>query len=107
MPMTRSASLTEIITPRPFGSAPFNDAAGIRSDNNPFIQVGDAIVLSPTLVVDVRYGLSRINTKNLSGDKTGFDDYDSFGVPRNLQPLMLFPGVAPNVNPNGDAATST
>ena len=28
--------------------------------------MGDAIVVSPTLVVDVRYGLSRINTKNLS-----------------------------------------
>ena len=24
-----------------------------------------------------------------------------FGVPSNLQPLILFPGVAPNVNPNG------
>ena len=49
----------------PFGAAPFNDAAGIRSDNNPYFQLGDAIVLSPTLVLDVRYGLSRINTKNL------------------------------------------
>ena len=94
-------SWAEIITPRPFGAAPFNDAAGIRGDSNPYIQLGDAIVVSPTLVVDVRYGLSRIDTKNLAGNKTGFDDYDSFGVPRNLQPLMLFPGVAPNVNPNG------
>jgi trimeric autotransporter adhesin len=94
-------SWAEIITPRPFGAAPFNDAAGIRSDTNPFIQVGDAIVLSPTLVADVRYGLSRIDTKNLAGNKTGFDDYASFGVPSNLLPLMLFPGAAPNINPNG------
>jgi hypothetical protein len=94
-------SWAEIITPRPFGAAPFNDADGIRSDSNPYIQLGDAIVVSPTLVVDVRYGLSRIDTKNLAGNKTGFDDYDSFGVPRNLQPLILFPGTAPNVNPNG------
>lgn len=94
-------SWAEIITPRPFGAAPFNDAAGIRGDSNPYIQLGDAIVVSPTLVVDVRYGLSRIDTKNLAGNKTGFEDYDSFGVPRNLQPLILFPGVAPNVNPNG------
>ena len=79
-------SYAEIITPRPFGAAPFNDADGIRSDNNPYIQLGDAIVVSPTLVVDVRYGLSRIETKNLSGNKTGFEDYDSFGVPDNLQP---------------------
>jgi trimeric autotransporter adhesin len=94
-------SWAEIITPRPFGAAPFNDADGIRSDSNPYIQLGDAIVVSPTLVVDVRYGLSRIDAKNLSGNKTGFDDYDSFGVPRNVQSLILFPGTAPNVNPNG------
>ena len=54
-----------------------------------------------TLVLDVRYGVSRINTKNLAGNKTGFDDYDSFGVPRNVQDLILFRGVAPNINPNG------
>jgi hypothetical protein len=94
-------SWAEIITPRPFGAAPFNDADGIRSDSNPYIQLGDAIVVSPTLVVDVRYGLSRIDAKNLSGNKTGFDLYDSFGVPSNVQSLMLFPGTAPNVNPNG------
>ena len=94
-------SYAEIITPRPFGEAPFNDADGIRSDKNPYFQLGDAIVISPTLVVDLRYGLSRINTQNLSGNKEGFDDYNIFGVPANLQPLILFPGTAPNVNPNG------
>jgi trimeric autotransporter adhesin len=94
-------SYAEIITPRPFGTAPFNDAAGIRGDNNPFVQIGDAVVLGPTLLLDVRYGVSRINTQNLSGNKTDFDQYDAFGVPANLQPYMLFPGVAPNVNPNG------
>jgi trimeric autotransporter adhesin len=94
-------SYAEIITPRPFGTAPFNDAAGIRGDNNPFVQIGDAVVLGPTLLLDVRYGVSRINTQNLSGNKTDFDEYDAFGVPANLQPYMLFPGVAPNVNPNG------
>jgi len=94
-------SYAEIVTPRPFGAAPFNDAPGIRSDKNPYIQLGDAIVITPTLVADVRYGLSRINTKSLSGNKTGFNDYSSFGVPANLQPLILFPGTAPNVNPNG------
>ena len=48
----------------------------------PYFQIGDAIVVSPTVVVDVRYGVSRINTKNLSGNKEGFDDYEGFGVPR-------------------------
>jgi hypothetical protein len=94
-------SYAEIVTPRPFGQAPFNDAQGVRGDKNPYFQIGDAVVVSPTVVLDLRYGVSRINTKNLSGNKEGFNDYDSFGVPRNVQAIILFPGVAPNVNPNG------
>ena len=94
-------SWAEILTPRPFGTAPFNDAAGIRGDKNPYFQMGDAIVVSPTLVVDVRYGVSRINTKNLSGNKEGFDDYQGFGTPANVQAIMALPGSAPVVNPNG------
>jgi hypothetical protein len=94
-------SYAEIATPRPFGTAPFNDAPGLRGDDNPFVQVGDAVVLGPSLLLDVRYGVSRINTKNLAGNKEGFDLYDDFGVPANLQAFMLFPGAAPNINPNG------
>ncbi|MGH9163628.1 MAG: TonB-dependent receptor [Vicinamibacteraceae bacterium] len=96
-------SYAEIITPRPFGESPFNGAAGERGDNNPYVQVGDTFVLNDTTVVDVRYGVSRINTKAFAGDKTGFTDelYDAFGVPSNLRPLMLLPGAAPNINPNG------
>ena len=94
-------SYAEILTPRPFGTAPFNDAAGIRGDKNPYFQMGDAIVVSPTVVVDVRYGVSRINTKNLSGNKEGFDDYQGFGTPANVQAIMALPGSAPVVNPNG------
>jgi trimeric autotransporter adhesin len=94
-------SYAEIVTPRPFGTSPFNGADGLRSDKNPYMQIGDAVVLGPSLVMDLRYGLSRINTKNFSGDKEGFNDYAAFGVPSNLVPLMLFPGYAPNVNPNG------
>jgi hypothetical protein len=93
-------SWAEIVTPRPFGESPFNGAAGIRGDKNPYFQLGDAIVVSPTVVVDVRYGVSRINTRSFSGDKDDFSDYDAFGVPSNLQPYFLFPGIAPNVNPN-------
>ena len=39
-------SYAEIVTPRPFGEAPFNDADGVRGDKNPYFQIGDAIVLS-------------------------------------------------------------
>jgi hypothetical protein len=94
-------SYAEIITPRSFGASPFNGADGVRGDKNPYVQVGDAFVLSPTTIVDIRYGISRINTKDFSGDKTGFDDYSQFGVPANLVPLILFPGASPNISPNG------
>jgi trimeric autotransporter adhesin len=93
-------SYAEIVTPRAFGTAPFNDAPALRGDKNPYVQVGDAVVLSPTLVLDVRYGMSRVNTKNLNGNKTGFEDYASFGVPSNVLPLMLVTGAAPAVAPN-------
>ena len=94
-------SYAEIVTPRPFGTAPFNDAPAIRADKNPYFQLGDAVVLSPTLVLDVRYGMARVKTNNLNGNKTGFTDYASFGVPDNLLPYMLYPGAAPAVSPNG------
>ncbi|MFB3777754.1 MAG: TonB-dependent receptor domain-containing protein [Bryobacteraceae bacterium] len=89
-----------IKTPRPFGRAPFNDAPSETSDKNPYVQVGDTIVLSPTLVLDVRYGLSRVYTKSYSGNKTGFTDYDGFGMPANIRSLMAMPGSAPVVQPN-------
>jgi hypothetical protein len=100
-------SYAEIVTPRPFGQSPFNGAAGSNGDKNPFVQIGDAVVLGPSLLLDVRYGVSRVNTKNLAGDKEGFSEYDRFGVPANLQALMLFPGAAPIVNPNGFAGGVT
>jgi hypothetical protein len=95
-------SWAEIVSPRPFGKSPFNGAPGSQSDHNPYFQFGDTIVVTPTLVVDVRYGLSRIDSKLFAGDKEGFtaEMYDAFGVPRNLFPLMLYFGVAPDLAPN-------
>jgi hypothetical protein len=92
----------EIKTPRAFGESPFNGAPGLQGDDNPYLQIGDTIVLNPTTLVDIRYGVSRISAKLLAGDKKGFTPelYDQFGVPRNLIPLMLFSGVAPDIAPN-------
>src|SRR3954467_8496247 len=59
-------SYAEVVTPRPFGTAPFNDAASTRGDKNPYVQIGDAVVLSPTLLLDVRYGLSHLKTENVN-----------------------------------------
>ena len=65
------------------------------SDRNPYGQIGDTIVISPTLVVDIRYGVTRINTLAFAGDKSGFTDYDKIGVPKNLQPYIQIYGAAP------------
>jgi hypothetical protein len=87
-----------VTTPRPFGQSPFNGAPSITSDRNPYAQVGDTIVLSPSLLLDVRYGVVRIQAQQLSGDKSGFTDYEKVGVPKNLYPLMQIYGAAPVVN---------
>ncbi len=90
----------DITQPRAFGKAPFNNAPTVTNDRNLYGQVGDTIVLSPTLFVDVRYGMTRINTNNLGGNRTGFTDYASFGIPTGTQGLMQVYGAAPVVLPN-------
>ena len=87
----------QIVTPRPFGTSPFNGAPDITSDSNPYGQIGDTIVLTPTLILDFRYGVTRIRSGFLSGDKTGFTDYDKIGVPKNLQSFIQLYGSAPTV----------
>ncbi|HWC95942.1 MAG TPA: carboxypeptidase regulatory-like domain-containing protein [Candidatus Sulfopaludibacter sp.] len=91
----------DISQPRPFGTAGFNDAPTITKDRNPYGQIGDTIVLSPTLLVDIRYGATRIIALNLGGNRTGFTDYASFGIPKTTQALFASYGSAPIVLPNG------
>jgi hypothetical protein len=85
----------KVTTPRAFGTSPFNGAPSITSDRNPYAQIGDTFVLSPTLLLDVRYGVTRINTLAFSGDKDGFTEYDKIGVPKNLQPYIQIYGAGP------------
>ncbi|HEX3879298.1 MAG TPA: carboxypeptidase regulatory-like domain-containing protein [Bryobacteraceae bacterium] len=88
-----------VANPRPFGKSPVNGAPAVTKDKNPYGQIGDTIIVSPTLVVDVRYGYNRINTATLAGDKSGFTDYNAWGVPANVQSLMQVYGAAPWVSP--------
>jgi hypothetical protein len=91
-----------ITSPRPFGKAPLNDAAGLTKDKNPYGQIGDTMVLTPTTVVDVRFGFNRIWTQIYAGNHSGFDSslYDSFGVPQNIRSLFQQYGAAPVIEPN-------
>src|SRR5215471_17533674 len=87
--------------PRPFGTAPFNNAPAVTSDHNPYGQIGDTITISPTLLLDIRYGVTRIVALNIAGNRSGFTDYASFGIPQSTQQLFAIYGAAPIVLPNG------
>jgi hypothetical protein len=89
-----------IKTPRPFGDdSPFFQppsnawSSELTEDRNPYGAIGDTVVLSPTLVLDVRYGVNRIHNNSLSGFNETFD-YDAYGVPANVQQAMPYPGSA-------------
>ena len=90
-----------IAQPRAFGTAPFNDAPASTQDNNYYAQLGDTIVIRPTLYVDVRYGVTRISTYNLAGNQSGFTQYADFGIAPATQALFAVMGSAPVVAPNG------
>ena len=93
------------VSPRYFGTEPLNSDPRTNADRNPFGQIGDTVVVSPSLIIDMRYGISRIVTFNYGGNKSGWDDslYDKFGVPQNIRPLFAFFGAAPVLNITGYA----
>ncbi|MCI0721917.1 MAG: TonB-dependent receptor [Acidobacteria bacterium] len=68
-------------------------AAPIVSDKNPYASIGDTIVFSPTLLVDIRYGITRANSRSDSNIFPDFN-YDQFGVPKEIQSLIPRPGAA-------------
>jgi hypothetical protein len=89
-----------IKTPRPFGDdSPFYQpptngwSSELDRDLNPYGAIGDTIVLSPSLVLDVRYGINRINNDSVSAENSSFD-YAAYGMPNKVLPVVPFSGVA-------------
>jgi hypothetical protein len=78
-------------------------SARYDSDDNPYVQIGDTVTLSPTLILDVRAGVNRIHTNYLSNIATNFtaSDYLSYGIPASVQAVMAFPGSAPDFQSPG------
>jgi trimeric autotransporter adhesin len=94
-----------ITTPGSWGPGnPFysrNDSIGNNlSDNNPYGAIGDTIVLSPTMVADVRYGLNRIQSNNEAALYPNLD-YGALGIPPAMQAINAVPGAAPEFYPGG------
>jgi len=69
---------------------------GVTQDANPYAAGGDTITLSPTMVLDVRYGFTRIHTNSSYPVGTGFN-YSDYGMPANVQALVAMYGTAPSI----------
>ena len=52
----------------------------MTDDDNPYVALGDTVILSPTTVVDIRYGVTRISTNSSYPVGTGFN-YSDYGMP--------------------------
>ncbi len=77
----------------------YNNANGQstpKSDDNPYMAVGDTITLSPTTILDVRYGATRINAASGFPVTSGFN-YADFGMPANVQAQVILNGTAPSI----------
>ncbi len=88
--------------PNTFGAgnkANFNDVGLITADRNYYAQIGDTVVFTPTLIMDVRYGFVRDRDMAQGGRTTGFTQYGAFGINAATQALMAYPTAAPNVTP--------
>jgi hypothetical protein len=94
-----------IHTPRSYGSdnqyySPLEFVGNQQKDNNWYTALGDTVVISPTLVLDARVGLNRIEADNASDEFPGYD-YGQFGISPLVSKLNVIPGVPPNFNPSG------
>ena len=94
----------DVAEPFYFNAAPastsFNNAPTTISDRNGYGQIGDTIAVSPTFLIDVRYGVTRTHAIDFGGLPSGFNQYGAFGIPAATQGLFAKPGAAPVVTPN-------
>ena len=84
-------------TDNPFAGGLVSFAGGqglIVGDKNLYGSLGDTLILSPTMVFDIRVGITRQNSKNQLPATRNFD-YNQFGIPPELQTLNPAPDVPP------------
>ena len=74
------------------------------TDENYFGAIGDTITVSPTMIVDIRYGVNRIHAtavKPDAGPAFTASDYTTWGMPASVQAYIAVPGVAPTIGWTG------
>jgi hypothetical protein len=96
---TGGISFGSITQPNQWGNSQFISMnwGGNTNDKNPYASIGDTYIVSPTMVIDVRYGLTHINTQSSIPDTTGFN-YTQWGMPANVQPLIAVGGTSMEVS---------
>ncbi len=117
--MSGGVSIGSVTTPSPYtgansvfyvaptaingGTGQGSGAARVDSDDNPYVQLGDTIILSPTVVWDIRAGVNRVHTNYLSNLSQNFTaaDYASYGIPASVQAVFAYPGATPTFQSPG------
>ncbi len=74
-----------------------------QPDDNPYFAFGDTVVLSPTLILDARIGVNRINSDN-EVDTVENYDYNQFGIPAPIQAINNLVGATPAFSPGGNVS---
>ncbi len=57
------------------------------TDDNPYAAIGDTVIFSPTLVLDVRYGINRVASVEGYAAKSGTFSGAGYEIPANIQAL--------------------
>jgi hypothetical protein len=72
----------------------------VNGDRNYYASLGDTWVISPTLVADIRIGLTRVAADNRA--QTFADmDYTQFGIPNEFAPSIGLAGAYPEITGAG------
>jgi hypothetical protein len=90
-----------ITEPNQWGTAangPWNSQIfpGSTTDSNPYGVLGDTIILNPTTVLDVRYGVTHINTTSAFAQAKG--NSATYGMPAGVAAIAPFQGVLPEIS---------
>ncbi|MGO9242687.1 MAG: TonB-dependent receptor domain-containing protein [Bryobacteraceae bacterium] len=76
-------------------------------DNNPYAAAGYTVTVNPTTVIDLRYGVTHINTQGGFPTAPSAVSYSDYGMPANVQSLVALPGNSPSVgNWSGNATNN-
>ena len=82
-----------------YNSATGEQFAPFIRDRNPYLSLGDTWIVSPSMVVDVRYGVNRIKTGSLSHDTPDYD-YRAAGIPADIEAAMAVRRIPNFMNGN-------